>query len=215
MLRASVAPLGVVVLGVGLVGCTPSSLSASREVDGAFADGAGPGRLLADASHDANQPYYDAALPQTPADAGVNCPHVSSGGSDPRSYCAVRCRSTSPASDVQVWLDQTSVPQNVGADGPVPSFLVRILQTVPTPCDQTFTNIQTLWSGDFMNFSGQNGQWQFHLLPTESIASAFYGDASGSGAGDQNVEVYPLLAVSNSGPVDVESRALICLIFTN
>jgi hypothetical protein len=193
---------GYAFIGATLLGCTPSSLSTSREIDGAFADGAGPGRLLADASHDAKHPYYDAAPRMTGADAGVNCPHVGGGSSNPRSYCAVRCKSIPPTSDVQVWLDQTSVPQN-GADGPVPSFVVRIVQTVPTPCDQTFSDVQTLWTGQFMNFSGQNSQWQFHLLAAPPNT-------------DANVEVDPLGASSDSGPVSVGTydHALVCQIYT-
>ena len=201
--RARVAVSGYALIGATLLGCTPSSLSASRQVDGAFADGAGPGGLLADASKDAKHPYYDADPWLTPADAGVNCRHFGGGRSgDPRSYCAVRCKSMPPTSDVQVWLDQTSFPQNV-ADGPVPSFLVRIVQTVPTPCDQTFSDVQTLYSGQFMNFSGQNSQWEFHLLAAPPDT-------------DANVEVYPLGASSDSGPVDVGTYAhpLVCQIFT-
>jgi len=204
---ARVAVRGYALIGAVLLGCTSSSLSASREVDGAFADGAGPGRLLADASQDAKHSDYDADPRQMAgADAGVNCPHVGingGGSSDPRSYCAVRCKSMSPTSDVQVWLDQTSVPQNVGADGPVPSFLVRIIQTVPTPCDQTFSDVQTDWSGQFMNFSGQNSQWQFHFLAAPPNT-------------DANVEVYPPGASIDSGPVSVgtNDHALVCQIFT-
>lgn len=187
MHRTRVALAGYAFVGAALLGCAPSSLSASRAADGPLADGALPGQ-------------------QTPADAGVICSHVGingGGSSDPRSYCAVRCNSMLPTSDVQVWLDQTSAAQNIGADGPVPTFLVRIVQTVPAPCDQTFSDVQTLWSGQFMNFSGQNGQWQFHLLAAPPDT-------------DANVEVYPLGASSDSGPVSVGTydHALVCQIFT-
>ena len=129
------------------------------------------------------------------ADAAVSCANRQFVSSDPRSFCAVRCKSASPASDVVVQVDQTSVPHGSG-DGPVPSFVVRIVQTVPAVCDQTFSNVQTLWSGDFMNFSGQNGQWQFHLLPSQSASSPY--------GGIDNVEVYALDGSVESGPVYVE-----------
>jgi len=208
MLRARVVVVGIVLIGASLFGCRQSPLSASWEMDAG----------VPDASRSDTRHPYDAGNSRDliSADPAVKCANRQDVSRDPRSICAVRCRSTSPASDVLVSVDETFVPQAApGADGPVPGFVVHIVQTVPTPCDQMFTNVQTLWSGDFMNFSGQNGQWQFHLLPTQSIASAFYGDASAGGGGDQNVEVYPLAASINSGPVDVESGALICLIFTN
>ena len=199
-------------IGASLVGCTRSSLSAAWE-----ADGAAPGQLLAnDASRSDGRYPYDAGDSRDliATDAAVNCANTQIVSRDARGICAVRCKSGAPASDVVVWVDQNSVPQKgVGDGGPVSGFLVRIVQTVPTLCDQTFSNVQTLWSGDFMNFSGQNGQWQFHLLATQSAPDTY---GSSSASSDANVEVYPPGASSDSGPVDVApTNGLSCRIFTN
>jgi hypothetical protein len=192
MLRPRVAVLGVVVLGANLAACTQSLPSASSKADASRSDAGSP--------HDA------AGSPDLmPADAAVNCANTEFVSSYPSSFCAVRCKSGSPASDVVVQVDQTSVPHGGEDNG----FVVRIVQTVPALCDQTFTDVHTLWSGDFMNFSGQNSQWQFHLLPSQSASSAY--------GGIDNVEVDPLGGSFGSGPVYVDSTngGLLCQIFTN
>jgi hypothetical protein len=114
--------------------------------------------------------------------------------SDPRSICAVRCASGSPASDVSVAIDPLPFPDA----GAAPLFAAHVQQSNPQACDQTFLNVQAAWSGDFMNYWGQNSQWQFHV-----IANSVFG-----GGG---VEVYAIGADSTSGPV---GQTLSCTVYS-
>lgn len=84
-----------------------------------------------------------------------------------------------------------------------PILAAHVSQSNPQPCDETFANVQASWSDDFMNYSGQNGQWQFHLLATAGNPVI--------GGGDANVEVYAIGADMGSGPVNVGST-LLCTI---
>jgi len=123
------------------------------------------------------------------------CPNTGdSNMSDPRSICAVRCSSGSPTSDVSVSIDPLLFPDA----GAAPLFAAHVQQSNPQSCDQTFLNVQAAWSGDFMNYWGQNSQWQFHVL-----ANSVFG-----GGG---VEVYAIGADSTSGPVD---QTLLCTVYS-
>jgi hypothetical protein len=56
-----------------------------------------------------------------------------------------------------------------------------------------------------MNYSGQNAQWQFHLLATAGNPVI--------GGGDANVEVYAIGAGMSSGPVN-DGSTLLCTTYT-
>ena len=129
--------------------------------------------------------------------AAPNCPRIGN-PSSPSGICAVRCAS---GSDISVSIDALSLP----TAGAAPIFAAHVSQSNPQPCDQTFANVQASWSGNFMNYSGQNGQWQFHLLATAGNLVI--------GGGDANVEVYAIGAGMSSGPVNVGST-LLCTTYT-
>jgi len=129
--------------------------------------------------------------------AAPNCPRTGN-PSSPSKICAVRCAS---GSDISVSIDALSPPTASAS----PIFAAHVSQSNPQPCDQTFVNVQASWSGEFMNYSGQNSQWQFNLLAT--VGSPLFG------GGDANVEVYPIGTSMISGPVNVGST-LLCTIYT-
>jgi hypothetical protein len=187
--RAQVVAWTIMLIWVGLAGCGRAAISVpSSRTDAGSADVVATGTVLLDSGWavDTAPPKDDRdSQTLTTRDAALNCVHAGP--------CSVRCSSGSQASDVMVSVDQTTS-----------GFLVRVVQTVPAPCDQTFSDVQTLSSGDFLNYSGQNGQWQFHLLPTNSGPSGV--------SGDDNVEVYPVGGSMDSGPVDV-TRDLLCWIY--
>jgi len=99
----------------------------------------------------------------------------------------------------------SGLPYSLPTAGAAPTFAAHVSQSNPQPCDQTFVNVQASWSGNFMNYSGQNAQWQFHLLATAGNPVI--------GGGDANVEVYAIGAGMSSGPVNVGST-LLCTTYT-
>jgi hypothetical protein len=86
----------------------------------------------------------------------------------PTSGYSADCKSLDPKSDATVTIHRLTASRYGG----------HVTQTQPVKVDRTFWHLSNMWSGDFDNFTSQDGLFHVLVGPQQSPANVeYYGDA--------------------------------------